>query len=324
MCQCGPGHDLPHLHLRGAPENAGGRAAAAVTGCCPTARRAQPSMPAALCAQSWPPLWTLSCVSLADHAVAAQQRKQLPSLAALPAGHEHSLMAGHLDILIAGKYRLGRKLGGGSFGEIFLGTNLQTGEEVGIKLVSVMCNRRRSILFGVQHGSAHRLPVGPRRPAGASECRHGPAQRRHRPASSATDEGASWRCHSGCTAAAGQPARCILAAAAQPLGMPPVGDHTPRRSLSRPATRSCCTSPSSTRSCRAAVRRAQQQQRRAQQQQRARRAHATDAAAAAAVCAAAAAMQAHGRLSPPLLLHAPPPQPASPTCAGMASRASTT
>jgi hypothetical protein len=40
-----------------------------------------------------------------------------------------------LDILIAGKYRLGRKLGGGSFGEIFLGTNLQTGEEVGIKLV---------------------------------------------------------------------------------------------------------------------------------------------------------------------------------------------
>lgn len=41
-----------------------------------------------------------------------------------------------LDILIAGKYRLGRKLGGGSFGEIFLGTNLQTGEEVGIKLVS--------------------------------------------------------------------------------------------------------------------------------------------------------------------------------------------
>jgi hypothetical protein len=47
-----------------------------------------------------------------------------------------------LDILIAGKYRLGRKLGGGSFGEIFLGTNLQTGEEVGIKLV------RRRLLAG--------------------------------------------------------------------------------------------------------------------------------------------------------------------------------
>jgi casein kinase 1 len=39
------------------------------------------------------------------------------------------------NILVAGKYRLGRKLGGGSFGEIHLGTNLQTGEEVGVKLV---------------------------------------------------------------------------------------------------------------------------------------------------------------------------------------------
>jgi hypothetical protein len=39
------------------------------------------------------------------------------------------------DCLIAGKYRMGRKLGGGSFGEIYLGTNVQTGEEVGVKLV---------------------------------------------------------------------------------------------------------------------------------------------------------------------------------------------
>lgn len=46
-----------------------------------------------------------------------------------------------LDILIAGKYRLGRKLGGGSFGEIYLGTNLQTGEEVGIKLVRLLTRR---------------------------------------------------------------------------------------------------------------------------------------------------------------------------------------
>jgi serine/threonine protein kinase len=51
-----------------------------------------------------------------------------------------------LDILIAGKYRLGRKLGGGSFGEIFLGTNLQTGEEVGIKLVRGV--RRRDAVRG--------------------------------------------------------------------------------------------------------------------------------------------------------------------------------
>jgi len=50
-----------------------------------------------------------------------------------------------LDILIAGKYRLGRKLGGGSFGEIFLGTNLQTGEEVGIKMVSAVVRVNRKV-----------------------------------------------------------------------------------------------------------------------------------------------------------------------------------
>eukprot|EP00879_Flechtneria_rotunda_P000719 GHRR01000839.1.p1 GENE.GHRR01000839.1~~GHRR01000839.1.p1 ORF type:complete len:366 (+),score=123.64 GHRR01000839.1:102-1199(+) len=42
-----------------------------------------------------------------------------------------------LDIRIAGRYRLGRKIGGGSFGDIYLGTNIQTGEEVAIKLESV-------------------------------------------------------------------------------------------------------------------------------------------------------------------------------------------
>ncbi|MEW5314822.1 MAG: hypothetical protein WDW38_006291 [Sanguina aurantia] len=42
-----------------------------------------------------------------------------------------------LDIRIAGRYRLGRKIGGGSFGDIYLGTNIQNGEEVAIKLESV-------------------------------------------------------------------------------------------------------------------------------------------------------------------------------------------
>ncbi|KAF5840880.1 putative casein kinase [Dunaliella salina] len=40
------------------------------------------------------------------------------------------------DVIVAGKYRLGRKLGGGSFGDIFLGTNIQTSEDVGVKLES--------------------------------------------------------------------------------------------------------------------------------------------------------------------------------------------
>ncbi|CAM6115313.1 unnamed protein product [Calypogeia fissa] len=38
---------------------------------------------------------------------------------------------------VGNKYRLGRKIGSGSFGEIYLGTNMQTNEEVGIKLESV-------------------------------------------------------------------------------------------------------------------------------------------------------------------------------------------
>ncbi|KAL1326024.1 hypothetical protein HN51_036057 [Arachis hypogaea] len=38
---------------------------------------------------------------------------------------------------VANKFRLGRKIGAGSFGEIYLGTNVQTNEEVAIKLENV-------------------------------------------------------------------------------------------------------------------------------------------------------------------------------------------
>ncbi|KAK7349267.1 hypothetical protein VNO77_06500 [Canavalia gladiata] len=38
---------------------------------------------------------------------------------------------------VGNKFRLGRKIGSGSFGEIYLGTNIQTNEEVAIKLESV-------------------------------------------------------------------------------------------------------------------------------------------------------------------------------------------
>ncbi|KAJ7555189.1 hypothetical protein O6H91_05G025700 [Diphasiastrum complanatum] len=42
-----------------------------------------------------------------------------------------------MESQVANKYRIGRKIGSGSFGEIYLGTNIQTNEEVGIKLESV-------------------------------------------------------------------------------------------------------------------------------------------------------------------------------------------
>ncbi|XP_010527403.1 PREDICTED: casein kinase 1-like protein 11 isoform X1 [Tarenaya hassleriana] len=42
-----------------------------------------------------------------------------------------------MDRVIGGKFKLGRKIGSGSFGELYLGVNIQTGEEVAAKLESV-------------------------------------------------------------------------------------------------------------------------------------------------------------------------------------------
>lgn len=41
------------------------------------------------------------------------------------------------DIRVGGKYRLGRKIGSGSFGDIYLGTNVISGEEVAVKVESI-------------------------------------------------------------------------------------------------------------------------------------------------------------------------------------------
>ena len=40
-----------------------------------------------------------------------------------------------LELRVGNKYRLGRKIGSGSFGDIYLGTNIQTGVQAAIKLV---------------------------------------------------------------------------------------------------------------------------------------------------------------------------------------------
>lgn len=41
-----------------------------------------------------------------------------------------------MDHVIGGKFKLGRKIGSGSFGELYLGVNVQSGEEVAVKLES--------------------------------------------------------------------------------------------------------------------------------------------------------------------------------------------
>jgi len=42
-----------------------------------------------------------------------------------------------MELRVGGKFRLGRKIGSGSFGDIYIGTNIQTNEEVAIKLESI-------------------------------------------------------------------------------------------------------------------------------------------------------------------------------------------
>lgn len=39
-----------------------------------------------------------------------------------------------MELRVGGKYRLTKKLGSGAFGEVFLGTNVKTGEKVAVKL----------------------------------------------------------------------------------------------------------------------------------------------------------------------------------------------
>ncbi|KAJ5900269.1 serine/threonine protein kinase [Penicillium subrubescens] len=41
------------------------------------------------------------------------------------------------DVCVGNKYRIGRKIGGGSFGDIYLGTHIISGEEIAIKLENV-------------------------------------------------------------------------------------------------------------------------------------------------------------------------------------------
>lgn len=41
-----------------------------------------------------------------------------------------------MDLRVGGKYKLMKKCGSGAFGEIYQGTDIKTGEDVAIKLVS--------------------------------------------------------------------------------------------------------------------------------------------------------------------------------------------
>jgi len=40
------------------------------------------------------------------------------------------------EVRVAGRFRMGKKIGSGSFGEIFLAVDVQTNKEVAVKFVS--------------------------------------------------------------------------------------------------------------------------------------------------------------------------------------------
>ena len=42
------------------------------------------------------------------------------------------------DVIVGGKYLMGRKIGSGSFGSIMIGTDIETAKYVAIKFVSII------------------------------------------------------------------------------------------------------------------------------------------------------------------------------------------
>ncbi|CAE6495802.1 unnamed protein product, partial [Rhizoctonia solani] len=68
-----------------------------------------------------------------QHPLVARNPPQLPTTADI----NPSASSSRMDLRVGGKYRLGKKIGSGSFGDIYLGVNIISGEEVAIKLESV-------------------------------------------------------------------------------------------------------------------------------------------------------------------------------------------
>lgn len=66
-------------------------------------------------------------------------------------------MAHHGDYRVGGHYRMGRRIGSGSFGDIHVGTDLKTGEEVAIKIES--CNTKHPQLH-LESKLLHQLSSG--------------------------------------------------------------------------------------------------------------------------------------------------------------------
>ena len=70
-----------------------------------------------------------------------------------------------MELRVGKKYRLGRKVGSGSFGDIYLGTNVTNGQEVAIKLERAQ-SKRPQLIYEAKPVNAPGMPQ-----AGGSVCR---------------------------------------------------------------------------------------------------------------------------------------------------------
>ena len=66
----------------------------------------------------------------------------------------HFLLKAMSDLRVGGKYRLKKKLGGGSFGEIYSGEQIVSHEEIAIKLENVEA-RPPQLLFEFELHQVH-------------------------------------------------------------------------------------------------------------------------------------------------------------------------
>ncbi|CAH8275716.1 unnamed protein product [Arabidopsis lyrata] len=83
---------------------------------------------------------TVSSIRKFQSSNSTKQKKKNPKFIYLSLAHDDPdsvVIGAAMERIIGGKYKLGRKIGCGSFGEIFFATHIDTFEIVAVKIVSI-------------------------------------------------------------------------------------------------------------------------------------------------------------------------------------------